>query len=150
MAHQQTILVPIANTPASISAVNIACTVAKARKSKLYVVHVIEVLRTLPLNAELQSEARRGDQVLRRAEEVATQAGYHISAELLQAREAGQAIVDEARDRNVDTIIMGIGNRPIIGEFQLGRTAQFVLKHSGCDVWLVRPGEDHDGGEGEE
>jgi nucleotide-binding universal stress UspA family protein len=150
MAHQQTILVPVSNSPASIQAVNIACTVAKARKSKVYVVHVIEVLRTLPLNAELTSEARRGEQVLRLAEDVASHAGYHISGELLQAREAGQAIIDEARDRAIDTIIMGIGNKRVVGEFDLGRTAQFVLKHAGCEVWLIRHGEGDNAGHEEE
>ena len=142
MAHHQTILVPVSNSPASIQAVNVACTIAKARKSKVYVVHVIEVLRTLPLNADLTSEARRGEQVLRQAEDVASHAGYHIAGELLQARDAGQAIIDEARDRAIDTIIMAVGNKPLIGEFQLGRTAQFVLKHSGCEVWLIRHGAD--------
>ncbi|MFN0146731.1 MAG: universal stress protein [Dehalococcoidia bacterium] len=144
MAHQQTILVPVSNSPASIQAVGIACAIAKARRSKVYVVHVIEVLRTLPLNAELTSEARRAEQVLRRAEEAANHAGYHITGELLQAREAGQAIIDECRDRAIDTIIMGIGNKPVIGEFQLGRTAQFVLQHTTCEVWLIRHGQDDD------
>ena len=60
--------------------------------------------------------------------------------ELLQAREAGQAIVDEARDRGVDAIILGIGYKRLIGAFQVGRTADFVLKNAPCQVWVVRQG----------
>ena len=91
MATPQTILVPVTNSPASIEAVGIACTLAKPRKGKVYVVHVIEVLRSLPLNAEMEAEARRGEQLIHRAEEIAGHIGIAISGQLLQAREAGQA-----------------------------------------------------------
>jgi nucleotide-binding universal stress UspA family protein len=132
------ILVPITSSQASLEAVTIACGVARPRKGRIYVVNVIEVLRALPLNAEMDAEARRGEQLLRRAEEVAAAADYHITGELLQAREAGQAIIDEARDRRVDSIIMGIGYKRLIGSFQIGRTADYVLKNAECQVWVVR------------
>jgi nucleotide-binding universal stress UspA family protein len=132
------ILVPITSSQASLEAVTIACGVARPRKGRIYVVNVIEVLRSLPLNAEMDAEARRGEQLLRRAEEVAAAADYHITGELLQAREAGQAIIDEARDRRVDSIIMGIGYKRLIGSFQIGRTADYVLKNAECQVWVVR------------
>jgi nucleotide-binding universal stress UspA family protein len=140
VAIPQTFLVPITNSPASLEAVNIACTMAKPRKGKVYVVHVIEVLRSLPLNAEMESEARRGEQLLRRAEEIAGHAGMSIDGQLLQAREAGQAIVDEARDREVEAIILGIGYKRLIGSFQVGRTVDYILKNATSQVWVVRQG----------
>jgi nucleotide-binding universal stress UspA family protein len=140
MAHPHTILVPITNAPASLEAVSIACVLGRAKKSTIYVVHVIEVLRSLPLNAEMDREARRGEQLLRRAEQIASAAGCHVTGELLQAREAGQAIVDEARERRADSVIMGVGYKRVIGEFDVGRTAEFVLKHAPCEVWIVRQG----------
>lgn len=138
MPTPQTILVPITNSPASMEAVGVAALLAKQRKGRVYVVHVIEVLRSLPLNAELDTEARRGEQIIRRAEEAAAQIGFQIDGALLQAREAGQAITDEARDRGVDAIIMGIGYKRLIGAFQVGRTADYVLKNATCEVWVVR------------
>lgn len=153
MPYAQTYLVPVINSAASLDAVAIACNLAKQRKACVYVVHVIEVLRSLPLNAELDAEARRGEQLLRLAEEVAGQAGYPVTGELLQARAAGQAIVDEARDRNADVIILGVGYKRVIGAFEVGRTADFVLKHATCQVWVVRQGlqaEGHAPGRGHE
>ncbi|MCC6382800.1 MAG: universal stress protein [Dehalococcoidia bacterium] len=138
MPRQYTVLVPITNTPASLEALTAACTLVRQHKGRVLVVHVIEVLRSLPLNAGMEPEARRGEQLFRRAEELASHAGCHVEAQLLQAREAGQAIVDEARDRGVDAIIMGIGYNRIIGAFQVGRTADFVLKNAPCEVWVVR------------
>jgi len=76
--------------------------------------------------------------LLRHAEEAASTADYKITGELLQAREAGPAIVDEARDRGVDAIVLGIGYKRLVGDFQVGRTADYVLKHAPCQVWVVR------------
>ncbi|MCK9519077.1 MAG: universal stress protein [Dehalococcoidia bacterium] len=138
MATQHTILVPVTGTPASMEAVSVAALLAKQRKSKVIALHVIEVERSLPLNAELDAEARRGEQVLRRAEDLAASSGIHLTGELIQARNAGQAILDEAADRGIDTIIMGVGYKRMIGAVQMGRTAQLVLRNAYCQVWLVR------------
>lgn len=138
MAHQPSYLVPVTDSPASLEAVEVACGLAKQRKARIYTVHVIEVLRSLPLNAGMETEARRGEQILRKARTIATQNGCHAEESLLQARDAGQAIVDEARDRGVDAVILGVGYKRIIGSFQIGRTADYVLKNASCQVWVVR------------
>lgn len=138
MATPQAILVPIVQSPASFDAVTIAVTMAKPKKGRVYVVHVIEVNRSLPLNAELDAEARRGEQLIKRAEEIAAESGYPVIGTLLQAREAGPAIVEEALDHEVDAIIMGIGLRKPGMSSQLGRTADYVLKNATCGVWVVR------------
>lgn len=134
----QTFLVPITNSPASLEAVAVASTVARSRKGRVYLVHVIEVNRSLPLNAEMDAEARRGEQVIRRAEALASEAGCSVTGTLVQAREAGMAIVDEAQDRGVDAIVMGIGHKRLTGSFQVGRTVDHVLKNATCAVWVVR------------
>ncbi len=138
MVMPQTFLVPITNSPASLEAVAVASTMAKARKGRVYLVHVIEVNRSLPLNAEMDAEARRGEQVIRRAEAVASEAACSVTGTLVQAREAGMAIVDEAQDRGVDAIVMGIGYKRLTGSFQVGRTVDHVLKNATCTVWVVR------------
>lgn len=140
MPDQHTILVGVSSNPASLEAVSVACATAKTRRSKVVAIHVIEVSRSLPLQSELESDARRGEQILRRAEDAAAQAGYVIEAELLQAREAGPALVDEAKSRNVDAVVIGIGPSKVVGDFRLGKTASFLLKHADADVWLIRRG----------
>lgn len=138
MVTPQTLLVPITNTPASLEAVAVAAAFAKARKGRVYLVHVIEVNRSLPLNAEMDAEARRGEQVIRKAEAVALEAGCSVTGTLVQAREAGAAIIDEAQDRGADAIIMGVGYKRLTGSFQVGRTVDHVLKNATCAVWVVR------------
>jgi len=140
MATATTILVPLTNSPASLEAVSVAAMLAKQKKARLYAVHVIEVLRSLPLNAEMEAEARRGEQLIRRAEEIAEHHGVPLTGQLLQARDAGPAIVDEARDRNAEVIILGIGYKRLIGSFQVGRTADYILKNATSQVWVIRQG----------
>ena len=126
------ILVPIVGTEASLDAVSVAALVARQKKGRVYVVHVIEVGRSLPLNAELEGEARRGEQLIRRAEEIAAASGFPVSGTLLQAREAGPALCEEALDHDVDAIIVGVE-----GDGG-GKTADYLLKNATCAVWVVR------------
>jgi hypothetical protein len=46
--------------------------------------------------------------------------------------------VDEALEREVDLIVMGIGYKRKFGEFDMGRTAPYVMKNAPCRVWLAR------------
>jgi nucleotide-binding universal stress UspA family protein len=134
----RSILVPVDGSPASLDAVSLACAIAKKNKGKVYAVHVIEVKRSLPLDAELTDEATNGEDVLLRAEKAAAEADCRIEGELLQAREAGHAIVDEAMERGVDLILMGAEHKAPLGEYQMGRLTQYVLRAAPCNVWLWR------------
>lgn len=138
MAGVRSILVPVDGSPASMDAVVLACSIARKNKGKVYAVHVIEVKRSLPLDAELTDEASSGEQVLMRAEKAAAEADFKVEGELLQAREAGHAIVDEAMERGVDLILMGAEHKASQGEYQMGRLTQYVLKAAPCNVWLWR------------
>jgi nucleotide-binding universal stress UspA family protein len=121
-----------------MDAVLLACTIAKKNKGKVYAVHVIEVKRSLPLDAELTDEASNGEDVLMKAERLASEADFRIDGELLQAREAGHAIVDEAMERGVDLILLGAEHKAPLGEYQLGRVSQYILRAAPCSVWFWR------------
>ncbi len=94
--------------------------------------------RILPLEVDLPPEAARGDTVLANAERVAKEWSINLQSEMLQARDVGTAIVDEAVERRVDLIVMGIAYKKRFGEFDLGTTAPYVLKNAPCRVWLAR------------
>ncbi|MDP9237700.1 MAG: universal stress protein [Chloroflexota bacterium] len=138
LAGVRSILVPVDGSPASMDAVLLACSIAKRNKGKVYAVHVIEVKRSLPLDADLSVEASMGEEVLARAERMASDADFRLDGELLQAREAGHAIVDEAMERGVDLILMGAEHKAPLGEYQMGRLTQYVVRAAPCNVWLWR------------
>jgi nucleotide-binding universal stress UspA family protein len=133
------VVVPVDGSHASLDALALACGLAKRTKGTVYAVYVIEVARTMPLDAEMDDAARRGETVLQEAEKYADDLDYAISGELLQARDAGHAIVDEAAERGVSAVIMGVGYvAGTVGEFELDGDAQYVLKNAPCQVILVR------------
>ena len=134
----KTILVPVNGSEASIMAVEFACSMAKRSRGKVNVVHVIEVRRSLPLDADLVTEAQRGEDILEQAEMAAKRQDFEVEGDLLQARDAGHAIVDEAMERQADTIVLGVPYRRPFGEFELGKVPEHVLKNAGCEVVLLR------------
>ena len=73
-------------------------------------IYVVEVQQSMPLDAELPAEIDRGEVILGRAEELAKARGLpevdRLVTDLLQARSAGAAIVDEAIERDADAIVM--------------------------------------------
>jgi len=138
MMKLQRILVPVSGNEADREAVELACSIAKETKGKVYVVYVIQVKRSLPLDAELNPETETAEDILARAEEVADEQDYEIETDLLQTREIGPAIIDEAMERSADLILMGMGYRKRFGQFDLGETIPYVLKNAPCRVLVLR------------
>jgi len=132
------ILVPVSGNPIDEEAIGLACRVAKGSKGKVYAVYVVEVNRTLPLDAELAGEVQKGESILDEAERVAAELSYEIESEVLQAREVGPALVDEAIERGIDLIVLGITYKKRFGEFHMGKVVPYILKNAPCRVWMVR------------
>jgi nucleotide-binding universal stress UspA family protein len=132
------IVVPVDGSEAGVMAVEFACQLAKRSRGKVHVVHVIEVRWALPLDAELVAEAQRGEEILTQAEQAARRQDFEVDGDLLQARDAGHAVVDEALERQADAIVIGVAFRKPFGEFELGRLPAHVLKSAHCEVVLLR------------
>lgn len=130
------ILVPISGTEADEETMRLACRLAKKNKGRIWAVYVITVQRTLPLDAEIEPEIKKAEDLLDHIELVAEEEGYKTEAEALQAREAGPAIIDEAVDRGIDLILMGIRYKKHFGQFSLGNVVPYVLKNAPCPVIL--------------
>jgi len=132
----QKILVPVSGSEADGEAVKLACRLAKKNKSKIYAVYVITVKRTLPIDAEIESEIRKAEGILNHIESVAEEQEYEVETDLLQAREAAPTIVEEAVERGADLILMGVTYKRRFGQFSLGNTVPYVLKNAPCRVIL--------------
>ena len=132
------ILVPISGIPAEDEALRLACQMARQEKAKVLATHVIEVQRNLPLDSENSEKVQRGEVMLEHAEKVAKSAKGNIETEMLQARSAGSALVNEAIERQIDLVIVGVPYRRPLGDLQLGSTTMYILKNAPCRVWLIR------------
>jgi nucleotide-binding universal stress UspA family protein len=112
---------------------------AARTKGEVIAVHVVEIDWTLPLDADIAGRSEEVQRVLDSAEAIAESARVQLDPVLLQARDVGAAIVDEATERGADLLVLGLPYRKRFGgEFAIGRTIPYVLQNAPCAVWVVR------------
>ena len=108
-------------------------------KAELIAVHVVEIDWTLPLDADIAGRSEEVQRVLDSAESISDQSKVTMEPVLLQARDVGAAIVDEATERGADLLVVGLPYRKRFGgEFAIGRTIPYILQNAPCAVWVVR------------
>ena len=135
------ILAPVSGEKQDKEVIELACKLAKESKGKVNVVYAIQVKRSLPLDAELESEVRKAEEILNHVETIADENDYKVETDLLQTREVGPAIVDEAVEQGTDHILLGMRHRRHFGEFNLGEVIPYVLKNAPCNVIVLFLGQ---------
>lgn len=119
--------------------VELAATLSKISHGELVGVHVVEVEWSLPLDADIAARSDEAQHILDHAEGTAENRRVRLEPVLLQAREVGAALVDEASERDADLLLVGLPYRKRFGgDFAIGRTIPYVMKHAPCEVWVVR------------
>jgi nucleotide-binding universal stress UspA family protein len=135
------VLVPVSGNPADEHALRIISRLIEPKQAEVTAVYVIEVAQTLPLDAELPDEIDRGEKALEQAEGYARQmCGSRtdfMATDLLQARSAGAAIVDEAIERKCDLIVLSSACKQQHGKMQVSDTVSYILKNAPCEVMLL-------------
>jgi nucleotide-binding universal stress UspA family protein len=132
------ILVPVTGTQADEEAIELACRLARQDKSEVHAVHIITLKRDLPLDAEIETEIQKAEDILASIEKIAAKENCKVDTDVLQAREVGPAIINEAIERAADLILMGIAYKIRFGEFSLGEVVPYVLKNTPCRVILYQ------------
>lgn len=116
--------------------------IGQRQNTFITIAYVVEVQQSMPLDAELPVEIERGESVLHDAEMFATRCvggrRDHINTELLQARSAGAAIVDEAIESEADAIMLSCSIRKKHGRPIIGDTIEYVLRTAPCEVIVIR------------
>jgi nucleotide-binding universal stress UspA family protein len=119
--------------------VGLAIEAGRGRKVELVGVHVIEVDWAHALTEDLASGSDVPQRILDGAEASCEVARVPMATVLLQAREVGPAIVDEAVQRDADLIVVGLPyRRRLGGDFDQGKTVPYVLANAPMQVWVVR------------
>jgi len=119
--------------------VRLSADLGRLAHSDLVGVHVVEIGWSMPLDADIAARSEEAQQILDHAELEAEQLKARLEPVLLQAREVGAALVDEATERDADLLVVGLPYRKRFGgDFAIGRTIPYVLKHAPCEVWVVR------------
>ncbi|MCC6791048.1 MAG: universal stress protein [Thermomicrobiales bacterium] len=135
-------LVPVDGSQGDEHVMSLVAEMVHQHQVSITLIYVVEVQQSMPLDAELPQEIDRGEAILHRAESFARSRPHHkltmVTTDLLQARSAGAAIVDEAIERQADAIVLSAANRTIHGKITMGDTVNYVLKNAPCEVIVVR------------
>jgi len=132
------ILVPVAGTEADEEALKLACSLTVKGKAQIKVIYAIVLNRSLPIDAEVESEIKRGEDILDRMERIAEEEEREIETDLLQARDVGPIVIDEASEFKAELIVMGVKYKQRLGQFSLGSVVPYVLKNARCKVLLYQ------------
>ena len=140
LTRGQRILVALDGSQHSDKALEQAISMAKVCNSELFATTVIdlypEVLEIAPaLQEKLSKEAR---EILDRAKERAQQENISCETIVHMGGQPHEYIVQEAKKRNADLIVMGTQGRTGLKKLIIGSVAQRVLAHAPCPV-LVTP-----------
>lgn len=97
------ILVPVSGTAADEGAIELACSLVNRKgKGTIFAVYVIPIDRSLPVDAEVESEIAHADTILSAIEKQVRRQGCDAKTDVLQAREVGPAIAEVARKHQVN------------------------------------------------
>lgn len=141
------ILVPIDGSATSQRGLQEAMGLAKACDASLVLLHVTEAypmmmeMATATTWEQVSSDLRaQGQRVLEAAHQAAQAAGLASEARLEDAAASRvcDVIVDQARERRCDLIVMGTHGRRGIGHALLGSDAERVIRQAPVPVLLVR------------
>ena len=125
--------------PSDSRIVSLTSALARSSAVELVAVHVVEIDWTLPLDADVAGNSEEAQRILDVAEAAAESSKARLETVLLQARDVGAALVDEASEREADLLVVGLPYRKRFGgDFAIGRTIPYVLKNAPCAVWVVR------------
>jgi APA family basic amino acid/polyamine antiporter len=139
--------------------VQTACRLAEAnplegqRNPRLELLYVIDLPLTVPLEGPIPPEkVAAADRALARAQEITDEyPGVEADIDFVLARDIGEAIVQRARDHEVEAIIVGgepptlIRGGAVLGGVrgskpaEIGPVSEYVLRHAPCRVLLTAP-----------
>jgi APA family basic amino acid/polyamine antiporter len=136
-AEYSRILVPMKLGEIGEEMLATAVKLAQERNASIEALHVIRVPMELPLDAELVDEEERAEASLAEAKLLGADHGVPVEGRTVRARSIGQAIVQEAQERNADLIVLGSAPRWRRQSRFFSPTVDYVLKKAPSEVLIV-------------
>ena len=114
-----------------------AVALAKERGAALEALYVVSVPLALSLDAPLPEQEERAAASLEEARLLGEEHGVEVETATVHARSIGSAIVERARERGVDLIVLGSSPRWRRQSAFFSPTVDYVLRNAPCEVLVV-------------
>jgi APA family basic amino acid/polyamine antiporter len=137
------LLVPVIAGQPSDDALDVACSLAAERGSRIVALNVLEVPLDAPLDTGLDELEEAANRELDEAVAIGNSYGIRVHDRLVRARNAGVAIVEEAERRGSEIIVIGSPRKSLTRSQRtvFGSTVDYVLRHASCRVLVTASGE---------
>jgi len=136
------ILVPTVGTAFAGREVELACRLGEDQKAQILLTYLLEVPRTLPLGAPMPDEEAQGMEALKMAKTIVDLHRLPSTVKVLRARVAGQEIVREAAEQDVDMIIVGMRPGMGLAYETFARTMDVLMRKAPCELLVDRVTEE--------
>ncbi|MBI5101775.1 MAG: universal stress protein [Nitrospirae bacterium] len=116
-----------------------AVNMAKTCGTKLYVITVVDVnpeYATMAPNVIERAEKEAGE-LLEEVRKCAAKEGIDVELIMHEGDEPWKFIVEEAKEKNVDMIVMGSHGRTGLARLLMGSVTEKVIGHAPCKVLVV-------------
>jgi basic amino acid/polyamine antiporter, APA family len=131
------ILVPMKLGAIGEEMIATAVKLARDRGAHVEALYVIRVPLDQPLEAELDEQEEAATASLSEARLLGADNGVDVQVETIRARSIGDAIVDEAKRRGNDLIVVGSAPRWRRQSRFFSPTVEYVLRKAPCEVLVV-------------
>jgi basic amino acid/polyamine antiporter, APA family len=133
----QRVLVPMKLGPIGEEMVATAVALAKERGAHVDAVFVVLVPLDQTLDAALVELEEQAAASLAEAQLLGEDHGVRVEGVTVRARSIGRAIVEQARERGADLIVLGSSPRWRRQSAFFSPTVAYVLEHAPCEVLVV-------------
>ena len=130
------VMVPLLEGQDCVSCIHQACVVARERQAVIYLVCVLEVPRSLALNAPQGDRELQAQTLIDRAEELVRKEGLTAKPYIQRGREYSQTLLDAASSLKADIIVLGLPGGE--GSGAPIDVADTLLRRATCEVMVSR------------
>lgn len=118
------------------------CQFVKHARAQLTIAYILPVPFTHEVDDEAPPGSAEAEEMLLEAERLTQREGVTISADLVQARDAGSGLVSEADAIGADLLVLTDRRHTHLMENPLGHgTVAYLMRHAACPVWICYPPE---------
>jgi nucleotide-binding universal stress UspA family protein len=144
------LLVPVDGSTSCLRAKQLAALIAKKFQSKVTVVHVVShdfmhpelkahhQLPALVLHELDRVYLKAGKKILRHAEELFLEQDIVVETELIKAEDPAETILEMAKERGFDLIVIGNRAKTQQERFALGSVTEKVSMYASCPVLITK------------